>query len=404
MPFRFRSHTALFPLLLLGAALLPLSCSSEPALVFADWLFPLPNGTAVLEYPELVDGSDPNAVTLVEDLVIGNDADDLEASLYRPAAVAAAADGTVYVADSGAHHIKVFSADGTWRRTLGEQGQGPGEFTGVRLLTIAGGSLVAYDTRNDRFSVWTLDGEHVADHKPATTRNVSSLYGLPDGTIIWTYRTFNSDRTTREVAVHTTLEGEELDLLFDRPGSTIREISLEDPLGMLQAMLDSLEDPRFVFAVGGDGIAYYSPAEAYQVLAVAQDGSSPRWAMRRAGAPPPFPDARKERLIEMVLDRFRIDADVGAEELTWPQRIPAIFRLRVDGAGRLFVFRAPAGMDLVPSESSPVDVYSADGEYLASGHVPAPWDYARGEHVFRITTDADDNPVVVRYRLLVNGK
>lgn len=398
--------------LLVAAVLASAACSSEAELEFVDWTFEVPEGTPVHGYPERPsDGARAAAVNLIEDLVIGNDPDDPDASLYRPADVTTAPDGTIFVADGGAHHIKVFNPDGTWRQTLGKEGQGPGEFTGLRHITVAGDLLVAFDTRNRRFSLWTLAGEHIADHNPEVTRSLSSLYGLADGTLVWTYFAYDPDRSTaRQVAVHSTSAGEELDVLIEGPGMPIREMSPTDLVVTLQAMLDRLEDPRLVHAVGRDGAVYFSSAEAYQVLSMSRDGV-PRWALRRAGAPPSMPENAKGRLVASVLEVSGVDADIGIDDLSWPEHIPAIFHLRVDGAGRLFVFRAtaemdlvPAGLDFAPSASWPVDVYESDGAYVASGDVPALWNHARDSFVYETTTDANNEPVVVRYRLTVNSR
>jgi hypothetical protein len=385
------------------------ACSSEPELEFADWTFDVPESTPVHGYPELSsDGRRGDAVDLTVDLVIGNDPDDPRAALYQPTDLTTAPDGTVFVADRGAHHINVFNPDGTWRQALGKEGQGPGEFTGLRHITVAGGLLVAFDTRNRRFSHWTLAGDHVADHNPEVTRSLSSLYGLADGTLVWTYFAYDPGRSTaRQVAMHSTSAGEELDVVIEGPAVPTREMSPTDPVFTLQAMLDRLEDPQLVLAVGRDGAVYFSSAEAYQVLSTSQDGT-PRWALRRAGAPPSMPENAKQTLVAWILEAF--GADVGIDELSWPERIPAIFHLRVDGAGRLFVFRAsaetglvPAEMSFAPSESWLVDVYGPDGAYLASGNVPALWSHSHDNFVYEITTDANNEPVVVRYRLTVHA-
>jgi hypothetical protein len=387
------------------------ACAGEPELEFADWLFPVPEGAALREYPAVAASvSEPGPVQMIEDMVIGGDPADADAMLYRPTDIAVAEDGSIFIADRGAHDIKAFAPDGSFRRTLGKQGQGPGEFTGLRYLAIAGDMLVAYDTRNTRFSVWTLAGEHVADHKPPAARNLSSLLGLADGTLIWTHTQINDDRTTRQLLVRSTISGEELGILLDRAGSPLREVSAEDPRAMLQTMLEWLEDPRFLVAVGNEDVAYFSPGTAYQLLAMSSDGT-PRWALRRAGPPATIPQQEKGPLIEAFLRLSPWDTDVAVDELTWPEQIPSILHLRVDGAGRLHLFVAPPalriafpGLQIEPSDSWPVHVYSADGQHIAAGSVPALWSYARGDHVYELGTNANDDPVVVRYRLTVERR
>ncbi len=77
--------------------------------------------------------------------------------------------------------IKMFAPDGTYLKTLGKEGQGPGEFGRMGTMTLAGEHLVINDSRNGRFSVWTLQGDHVADHVPSGRGFISSMQGLADG-------------------------------------------------------------------------------------------------------------------------------------------------------------------------------------------------------------------------------
>lgn len=62
---------------------------------------------------------------LTEDLVI--DPTGTEAEFGRIADIAVASDGTIYVADTGFHVIHAFADDGTWLRSFGEAGDGPGD-------------------------------------------------------------------------------------------------------------------------------------------------------------------------------------------------------------------------------------------------------------------------------------
>ena len=48
--------------------------------------------------------------------------------------VACDAEGNIYVVDSGAKNIKKFNSHGKFLKTIGREGQGPGEFLAPRLL------------------------------------------------------------------------------------------------------------------------------------------------------------------------------------------------------------------------------------------------------------------------------
>lgn len=78
--------------------------------------------------------------------------------LRRPVGVAFdAMTRRLYVADTYAHDIKVFDAEGRLLRTLGERGEAPGKFNFPTYLTLAKGRLYVTDTMNWRIQV--LDAE-----------------------------------------------------------------------------------------------------------------------------------------------------------------------------------------------------------------------------------------------------
>lgn len=84
--------------------------------------------------------------------VIGN------GQLERPTGLAWDANAALlYVADTQAHQIKVFDVTGRLVRTIGQRGEGPGEFNYPTYLTLSHGRLVVSDTMNARVQIITLD-------------------------------------------------------------------------------------------------------------------------------------------------------------------------------------------------------------------------------------------------------
>lgn len=80
--------------------------------------------------------------------------------LQRPTGLARdPASGLLYVADTYAHDIKVFTADGRLDRIIGERGEAPGEFNFPTHLAIAGNRLYVTDTMNSRVQILPLSGE-----------------------------------------------------------------------------------------------------------------------------------------------------------------------------------------------------------------------------------------------------
>lgn len=389
------------------------ACSSEPELVFDDWLIPVPEGVTVKEHaPVPSEERDPDAIRLVDDLVIGTDLSNPEAVLYEPGGIVAAPDGTIFVADRGNNDIKMFDADGTYLKTLGQEGQGPGEFSFISSITIAGDKLVIRDSRNSRMSVWTLDGEHVADHAPADQRSLLGIEGLSDGTLVGYFTERDEDRSGRRILVQSSVEGEELARILEVPMPAPEPFSSREPLVILQSALDSFDNPRMATQVGGGEVVYVSPIFEYQVLAYSPSGEM-LWALRTAWDRDPWSDSTRQAMLQSFESSGfgeQIDDPLRPDDFTWPDEFNALSSLASDGQGRLFAIIAPQMAWDEENETTQrpeeylVDAYDPAGEFLAAGVVPYLWSYARGDYVYGTRPDANDEMVVVRYRLMVNGQ
>ncbi len=376
---------------LLASAALFSGCAPEP-LDFADWTIPVPEGTPIIEYAAVPLEERGERIELVEDLVIGNREDDPNYRFYQASQLAVDVLGNIYVLDAGNHRVQVFDSNGDYLQTLGARGEGPGELESPWSITLAGDKVVVVDASTARLNYWSLEGEYLG----ATTLVVQSLrpVGFLDGTMAGGFSVFHGDPVFRfeRVFSHLSGEGEELE----------RYAAFPMPLEMPASVPYS--EPQLASSSVGD--MYICPADEYQILALnASDGI--RWALRTNWPTPLVPqevfDKRTERLREK-----QPDYDPSRER--WPERMPAVDRIAVDGRGRLYVFpyvfvpRDPmtdAPLNGLPQEL-PVDVYSRAGDRILSGTMRFPgWHAARDEYVYRIETDLDTKElVVVRYRLV----
>jgi hypothetical protein len=88
-----------------------------------------------------------------------DDAPTLWEGLIRPVAIQVASDGLVYIADQGDNKVRVYSAEGRPIREFGQTGDGPGEFRGIRNLTVIGGTLSLFDAKPSRVLRMALNGQ-----------------------------------------------------------------------------------------------------------------------------------------------------------------------------------------------------------------------------------------------------
>jgi len=65
----------------------------------------------------------------------------------------------IYVLDAGESHVKVFDQKGTYIRSIGKRGQGPGEFITPLSISITGQNDLVVDDLRSRLVFFSLEGE-----------------------------------------------------------------------------------------------------------------------------------------------------------------------------------------------------------------------------------------------------
>lgn len=71
-------------------------------------------------------------------------------------------DGSVVVGNAGTAELRTYAADGRFVAAAGRRGAGPGEFGSINWIgVLPGDSLIAFDMRHQRFSVWSPAGAFV---------------------------------------------------------------------------------------------------------------------------------------------------------------------------------------------------------------------------------------------------
>ncbi len=394
---------AAIPLLLATA----LSACAEP-LEFADWTIPVPQGTRIIEYPTVQNRQRTGRIELVEDLIIDGAEQGVDRGFYEPRAVAVDASGTIYLLDSGSHQIRVFDVDGTPVRTMGGEGQGPGEFLHPIHIAIAGNYVVVYDDAGRKLSLWSLEGEHIADLGITDFRGPWRIAGTSEGQLKISYLDrVEAGNRFYSVGIFT-VRGEKV---RDLGGFRVPSAIIWRGEGSPGVVPGPVPEPNF--ALAGADVVYVPGAYLYQIGAVNDSGET-LWAMRNAGPWQPFPSAYARRREALYEEWY---PGIPTSEFQWPERAPAFAGLEVDGHGHLYVFPwldtvRESGMwspatAAAATQDKPVDVYSADGERIFTGYFPArgipfrEWEEARSGFVYRFVEFNDSQgPVLVRYRLV----
>ena len=324
-------------------------------------------------------------------------------------------DGGIAVLDAQAKEVRVFGPDGAYVRTVGRQGEGPGELSGPSAMARLGAdTLAVYDYRNARVTLFGPDG--------ALARTVTLSYdgyGRPyraaffaDGSLVGQVRYSGSSAfsggsgkptfvTDSAALVVNRADGSLEDTVDVLPSSeTLRSVQRSGQMMMVSSASSDFGRVN-VFDASPDGVwSGYGDRFALRLLDPA-DGHLKR-ILRAPGLDRPLTDAEAKQIRDQDLasaktpeERRRVQEMLDLSPR--PELRPSYDRLVVDDQARLWVRRWPgAGRD-----HHLWWVFSRDGALLGSVSVPGRLRIMaiQGNHVWGVVRDELDVPYVVRYAM-----
>ena len=285
----------------------------------------------------------------------------------RIVSVARDEDANLVVADAGWFQIRVFDAAGDHVRTMGGQGEGPGDFAALGgAWPRAGGGVIAVDSFLQRVSKYGPTGEleRVAKLRDAGSPLTFRSWGLagPESLLGSVTHPSSPGLARGETArspvnlVRHGLDGAIIDTVSRFPGEA-GGVAAAD--GAVFHMM-SLPFSAAPAAAGSADAVATTGGETYEILLFDLGGSLRRIA--RLAVPPP--GRTGEHLMAVVPDdRMR----ALYEQLPLPAALPGYVKLVFADTGELWAQRYLApGTPL-----SRWDVFHPDGQYLGRVEIPA---------------------------------
>ncbi len=288
--------------------------------------------------------------------------------------------------------LKFFTAAGRFVRSVGRQGQGPGEFVQTReVCRLLGDSLLVIDYSNGSLSLWDSAGTHVRTF--ARPGFVPRGACAPDGSVV--ARRIKPGSGGTESAVQLVNHA-----LVRRDGSTILE------LGLLPSDQYAGSVMRESSIVVDGGNLVVADGRRFEFLIRSLSGR-PRLIVRSAETPRPITDLEWQRRAESMVPRgtpfFQRQASVARTmAMDRPVAFPAIQQIRVDPLHRIWV------QDF---ESERWTVFDSRGALLGAFSLPRRTGSMRAmlagigtDHVVVHTIDTDGAAHLSFYRILVDGR
>lgn len=276
-------------------------------------------------------------------------------------------DGSLVVANSGSNEVRKFSANGAFLAAAGGDGEGPGEFSNLLQVELAGDSIVARDVYS-RFSLFGPDLEHLRTTRleghPANLRHLG-----PNTLVVQTLLSFSDGygllRDPEALVLHD-LEGVRIDSIGVTPGSEeyVFELGGMAPLFRRAAFVDT------------HGARIYTGASDHMQV----EELSPMGDTLRIFRIPDFPLTLTPEQVEAERQarlNFQLPSGVeslpppyveAVEAMPSPATRPAYTDLLVDATGAVWL----RPLRIVGETEGPEHwlVLDADGTWLGSVEIP----------------------------------
>jgi hypothetical protein len=271
--------------------------------------------------------------------------------------------GEVYVLDGQLSEVRVFSPDGHYLRTIGHEGEGPGEFRRpTDLLFLPDGRLAVVQPQPPRLVLLQKHGASGGFLAPVGEKEGYRLLqegAYRGGSLVLMSNGFHFSKGSverRRRLYRIDLQGERI-ALYD-------EASYRHLRG--RPTVREREGVTVPWALGPDGVVYASLDFDYSVRSWRADGSLARIITREYRPhirSAKERDAERERLASGV----RITGPGGRRiqpEVQVSDRDRSIRWLAVDESGHLWVLPGRSVRESTPGTIGPFDVFDPQGRYL----------------------------------------
>jgi hypothetical protein len=367
----------IFPAILCASTLL--SCGGEASRDKAS--VEVRDGVRIVKNP-VEPASAQTPPSLREELIIGAGGEPQEPILFQDityySSIDVDASGNIYIADAGAKAIIIVDSGGRRVRTIGREGQGPGEFQSLSALRILPGEkLAVYDRTNRRLSLFDLDGRlsgelSLAAHPALFAPQIDSR-----GNIFGLELTMNGSVRTM-VLLKISSDG----TASARMACSTRRLSLDGSIKLFATRLDFRLTPL-------DEIVWGNQRD--YVLNILDQEGRPKAVIKKACAPV----AVTGQDVEAELSR-RGTRRLEGEKVSAPAQVPSFSMLLIADDGRIF---AQVRERTVQGIRFAYDVFDGQGVYLFRMRLPGTPLLIKAARLYTLEENGEGAILIKRYMM-----
>lgn len=351
-----------------------------------------------------------------EVLTIGEAAGDPDYQFGQIAGLDVTSDGRILVLDNLAQHVKVYSTDGVFERTIGQAGSGPGEFgPGAAVLMVGtADTVIVPDAGNQRVNVILLgEGEH-------TSFPLSFEEGIP---MRWQISNSGVLAVQRRALNLPNQEAVDVDLIARQAyDGSIVDTMLTPQRGETFSFGGGLPEfhffsPEPTWTLLNDGTFVHAMSNEYRISVTGADGSVVR-VITMPSEPVPV-SAEDKEIITGFIVRLMGEQGVPPQALdaieqgiSYEEQFPAFTQLRNGPEQSLWVQRIGVPSDMTADErenwnpmldqgSDEWDVFDSEGRFM--GFVTMPDRFTpfslKGDLLYGVWRDEFEVQYVKVYRI-----
>lgn len=361
------------------------------------------NGMKVIKNPEEpVYGE--ILLELEENMSIGSE-DEEKYQFFEVADIALDSRGNIYVLDSKDCQIKKFNANGLYLQTIGEKGQGPGEFERPgRIGLDTQGNICVADgggrrMGNPMMKIFNNRGEFV---KSVRLESPISEFDIgPDGNM-FALVSKREEGETVEAVVRINPEGKVLDTMAEF--SYVRDVLKSSSQMTVTFRARHMYTPKLLFSPLNGKKCSYARSIRYEIYVADAEGK-PLYKIQKEEDSHPI--TREEKDFVMA----ELEKSIARSGRPWPEGVleeacqfppirPFFSGMVADDLQRLYLWRLKPVVVGSKDQEKEFDVFNAEGYYLYRAKIPVVPEIIRNGLLYEIQENQEIAEIrIKRYRI-----
>jgi len=328
------------------------------------------NGVTVVKNPkEPMYGAD--VFSLEEELAITDDAGGDECIFSQIRGIDVDASGRIYILDWREAKVFIFDSDGTYIKTFGRQGQGPGEMNMPVTIKITSRNEIAVGNLRQNMNFYTLEGDFV--------RNINTAKAGSLG------MTIDSDYNLFGTLIVQDEENPRYELIkFDPEMNRLHSYG-SSPLPD-ERNFNPFSGGTFVYAVRYDDFVFFGDHQTYEILVYNPSGKIVK-KISKVYDPVVITQEEKDRIME------RMPPDI---KVSIPKFHTPYYWFYLDDEGRIFV---QTNEKVEEGDGYYYDVFNPEGKCLAKIPLKMRPYLIKKNKLYTVESDEEGFLTVKRYRI-----